>query len=730
MRGEPPKGPAGENGAPQASPQGPQPSSEAQCPTASPHTAPEDGCDGCGGPQEDAASELATSKSLHEWARKLPQPARDKELPAARKRLELAEGEDKKRKPPAERLQSALNRVDHRQRQAQAERDALSEAVQAIEALKAECTHQDALLAKDQEELQVAQSLHQAWGPTAREGESASQLGKQPQEAVAAAEKTERQRDLLNRLCNAVPAGQGPDLLKGLRSGLPWHRCRTGIRPGAAGGPSHPGGRRLGGIRTQENSQTSQSQIAEPLRPPRGSGHRDGGPRPQLTGGPGGGGSRKDRGPPHRGGRGRTAMRRTKKPKRLPWGIILSLIVAPLGWGPPGAHAPPSPEPQAPPDQQLAEPSDDPGSRGTLQARAGEILYLLKPVENTGEFWTAPPPEGLAGGAARGFTSAQYGQRATHDRFQDVTHCPKHQEREEDTMGLGTDPPCQPTRCRPRPQEKRSHPGWPGWESPPGVPGLQPRNARDPNRGPAWTVAQAPEGQQGSGRQGTTVAQTQSGWCGYAATLPQHGVHPGLGPQETQGCTEQDEPPKPLGLAPAGKGGLRWPPPCPVAKCTQDGQGGLGPQESQGRTERQKLPGPMRSGPVMHPPWGAGQKRKPKLSSRRAVMDPGRVNLAKSSWEDLKGATPCVPKGASGPPKSHPPVLRETPTFPELVMSSVGFFPYPQPGLWEWTLCRRETSAGATPDLGLIPQMGNRLPRRTFGGSPACPNFAAWRRGT
>ena len=29
--------------------------------------------------QEDAASELATARSLHEWARKLPQPARDKE---------------------------------------------------------------------------------------------------------------------------------------------------------------------------------------------------------------------------------------------------------------------------------------------------------------------------------------------------------------------------------------------------------------------------------------------------------------------------------------------------------------------------------------------------------------------------------------------------------------------------------------------------------------------------
>ena len=162
--------------------------------------------------QEDATSELATARSLHEWARKLPQPARDKEFPAARKRFELAEGEDKKRKPPAERLQSALSRVDHRQRQAQAARDALAEAEQAIEAFKAECAHQETLLAKDQEKLQVAQSLHQVWGPSAREGEPASQLGKQPQDTEAAAEKTERQRDLLNRLYDALPAGQGPDL--------------------------------------------------------------------------------------------------------------------------------------------------------------------------------------------------------------------------------------------------------------------------------------------------------------------------------------------------------------------------------------------------------------------------------------------------------------------------------------------------------------------------------------
>ena len=68
-------------------------------------------------------------------------------------------------------------------------------------------------LAKDQEELQVAQSPHQAWGTTAKEGEAISQHGQQPQDIAAAAERTERQRDLLNRLYIALPAGQSLDLL-------------------------------------------------------------------------------------------------------------------------------------------------------------------------------------------------------------------------------------------------------------------------------------------------------------------------------------------------------------------------------------------------------------------------------------------------------------------------------------------------------------------------------------
>ena len=204
--------------APRARSRPPKPSDRARAPSATPTQRVETMDVDC--TQEDAVSELATARSLHEWARKLPQPAGDKELPAARKRLELAESEDKKRKPPAERLQSALSRVDHRTRQAQAAKDALNEAQLAIEALEAECLHQEALLAKDQEELRVAQSLHQAWGPAAREGPGNPSTSLQAPDPAQATEQTERQRAILNSLYDALPPGQGPGLLKELAGSL------------------------------------------------------------------------------------------------------------------------------------------------------------------------------------------------------------------------------------------------------------------------------------------------------------------------------------------------------------------------------------------------------------------------------------------------------------------------------------------------------------------------------
>ena len=71
--------------------------------------------DGEVGEEEDPiAVELAAAKSYTEWVRRQKAgPAREKELASAHKRLAEAELADKRRKPPAERLQSALSRVNH-----------------------------------------------------------------------------------------------------------------------------------------------------------------------------------------------------------------------------------------------------------------------------------------------------------------------------------------------------------------------------------------------------------------------------------------------------------------------------------------------------------------------------------------------------------------------------------------------------------------------------------------
>ena len=128
--------------------------------------------------------------------------------------------------------------MDHRQRQAQAARDALEEAKQAIGALEAECLHQDTLLAKDQEELQVAQSLHQAWGPMAREGERTQAQSQQAQQELRTAETSERQRDLLNRLFVTIPAGNGPELLKELAGSLGFPAAQEAAQEAQAARPA------------------------------------------------------------------------------------------------------------------------------------------------------------------------------------------------------------------------------------------------------------------------------------------------------------------------------------------------------------------------------------------------------------------------------------------------------------------------------------------------------------
>jgi len=129
--------------------------------------------------QEDdpIAIELAAARSYVEWVRKQKQVIRDKELPQAQKRLSEAEAKDKQRKPPAERLQSALSRVDHRQRLADQAREAASKAQEAATKAKEEAEAAETLLKEAKQELQVAQAVHRAWGPSSR---AASPTGEGP----------------------------------------------------------------------------------------------------------------------------------------------------------------------------------------------------------------------------------------------------------------------------------------------------------------------------------------------------------------------------------------------------------------------------------------------------------------------------------------------------------------------------------------------------------------------
>ena len=73
---------------------------------------------------------------------------------------------------------------------------------------------------KDQEELQVAQSLHQAWGPAAREGAGALSHTQPAPDPAFAIGQAEHQRVLLNRLLGAFFPGHGPGLPKELAGTL------------------------------------------------------------------------------------------------------------------------------------------------------------------------------------------------------------------------------------------------------------------------------------------------------------------------------------------------------------------------------------------------------------------------------------------------------------------------------------------------------------------------------
>ena len=118
-----------------------------------------------GGEEDPIATELAAAKSYTEWARKQKAgPARDKELAVAQKCLAEAELADKRRKPPAERLQSALSRVNHWDREWDAVTKEREAALAVLEARGADLANTGVMREDARRELETAQALHAAWG--------------------------------------------------------------------------------------------------------------------------------------------------------------------------------------------------------------------------------------------------------------------------------------------------------------------------------------------------------------------------------------------------------------------------------------------------------------------------------------------------------------------------------------------------------------------------------------
>ena len=130
--------------------------------------------------EDPVAQELEDARAYHSWVRQQKARVRDKELPAAEERLAKAETADKQRKPPGERLQSALSRVAHRQTLATAATEAKEAAEEALQTAKKEAAQAHQKLAEAQQELAVAQQAHKVWGQDARagpHGEPGSYLG-------------------------------------------------------------------------------------------------------------------------------------------------------------------------------------------------------------------------------------------------------------------------------------------------------------------------------------------------------------------------------------------------------------------------------------------------------------------------------------------------------------------------------------------------------------------------
>ena len=187
-------------------------------------------------------------------------------------------------------------------------------------------------------------------------------------------------------------------------------------------------------------------------------------------------------------------MKRTEKPKCFLWGVVLSLIMTPLGWGPSGGHAPPSPEPRAPMSRQFTEPKTLVDSRGTLPTTVGEVLCNFKLAGNANKFWAHLGSGKWTGGATRESAATGASQGAAPADALGTFRCPAHQAMEGSYGQVGTVP------------HHGVHPGWPGWFQPPGVP-------RSHRAGQVATAAgPGPNAEEPSGN---------------ATPALGHGVHPG-----------------------------------------------------------------------------------------------------------------------------------------------------------------------------------------------------------
>ena len=114
--------------------------------------------------EDPVAQELEDARAYHSWVKQQKPRVREKELPAAEERLAKAEAADKQRKPPGERLQSALSRVSHRQTLADSAMEAEKAAEEALGAARKEAAQAQQKLVEAQQELAVAQQAHKVWG--------------------------------------------------------------------------------------------------------------------------------------------------------------------------------------------------------------------------------------------------------------------------------------------------------------------------------------------------------------------------------------------------------------------------------------------------------------------------------------------------------------------------------------------------------------------------------------